>query len=268
MEKERLFTIGQFADLHQINKKTLMWYDEIGLFKPAKIEDNGYRYYTYYQSGKLETMRELEMSIAEIKSFLEDRCAETYIQLLGRKADELTMKIRRMKRIQRNLRNQERVFSDLLKKDLSSIEIVKKKEEWLYVISADKGSTLEQDIEQVIASVKKHKFSTLHDTAYGSLISVSHLQEAEYDWYDGLFMKASAGAVKEELHKKPEGTYLQAYHVGAWEGLPGKYKEILKYAEDNLLSLYGYSYEMGVNDMLTEKMDDYITQIEIPVRCE
>ena len=30
-EKAALFTIGQFAALHEINKKTLMWYDEIGL---------------------------------------------------------------------------------------------------------------------------------------------------------------------------------------------------------------------------------------------
>ena len=27
-EKAALFTIGQFAALHEINKKTLMWYDE------------------------------------------------------------------------------------------------------------------------------------------------------------------------------------------------------------------------------------------------
>ena len=41
-EKPKLFTIGQFAALHGINKKTLMWYDEIGLFKPAFIhEENG-----------------------------------------------------------------------------------------------------------------------------------------------------------------------------------------------------------------------------------
>ena len=48
-EKPKLFTIGQFAALHGINKKTLMWYDEIGLFKPAFIhEENGYRLYSYY----------------------------------------------------------------------------------------------------------------------------------------------------------------------------------------------------------------------------
>lgn len=45
---DRLFSIGQFARLHEVNKKTLMWYDEIGLLKPAVTKPNGYRYYTYH----------------------------------------------------------------------------------------------------------------------------------------------------------------------------------------------------------------------------
>ena len=36
-KNNRLLTIGQFAAMHGINKKTLMWYDEIGLFNPAII---------------------------------------------------------------------------------------------------------------------------------------------------------------------------------------------------------------------------------------
>lgn len=42
-DMNKLFTIGQFAKLHEINKKTLMWYDEIGILKPAVIRENGYR---------------------------------------------------------------------------------------------------------------------------------------------------------------------------------------------------------------------------------
>ena len=33
-EKNKQLTIGQFAAMHGINKKTLMWYDEIGLLSP------------------------------------------------------------------------------------------------------------------------------------------------------------------------------------------------------------------------------------------
>ena len=40
-EHNKLFTIGQFAAIHGVTKKTLMWYDEIGLLKPAVIGENG-----------------------------------------------------------------------------------------------------------------------------------------------------------------------------------------------------------------------------------
>lgn len=72
-EKSKMLTIGQFASLHGINKKTLMWYDEIGLFAPAFISpENGYRYYNYYQSPVLETillLRELDVPLNDIQAF-------------------------------------------------------------------------------------------------------------------------------------------------------------------------------------------------------
>lgn len=78
-KKDKLLTIGQFAAMHGINKKTLMWYDEIGLFKPTVINpENGYRCYNYHQSPILETillLRELDVSINEIQDFMKNRSA-------------------------------------------------------------------------------------------------------------------------------------------------------------------------------------------------
>ena len=73
-DTHKLFTIGQFAKLHEINKKTLMWYDEIGILKPAVVKENGYRYYSFHQSSLLETilmLRELNVSIPEIQTILD-----------------------------------------------------------------------------------------------------------------------------------------------------------------------------------------------------
>ena len=84
-EKLGLFTIGQFAAIHGINKKTLMWYDETGIFKPAVIRENGYRYYTHVQSSTLEAilmLRKLDVSIGRIREFLEHRSAEGLQALL------------------------------------------------------------------------------------------------------------------------------------------------------------------------------------------
>ena len=88
-KKDKLLTIGQFAAMHGINKKTLMWYDEIGLFKPAVINpENGYRCYNYHQSPVLETillLRELEVPINEVQNFMKNRSAQNLKNLLDEK---------------------------------------------------------------------------------------------------------------------------------------------------------------------------------------
>ena len=88
-QRDKLLTIGQFAAMHGINKKTLMWYDEIGLFKPAAINpENGYRCYSYHQSPILETillLRELNVSLDEIREFMKNHSAPSLKCLLEEK---------------------------------------------------------------------------------------------------------------------------------------------------------------------------------------
>ena len=101
--KEKLLTIGQFAALHGINKKTLMWYDETGLFKPAaKNAENGYRYYSYRQSPLLETillLRELNVSVAEIQKFIKMRSAESLKNLLEKKIKDVDAQLMHLQAI-------------------------------------------------------------------------------------------------------------------------------------------------------------------------
>jgi DNA-binding transcriptional MerR regulator len=46
-----MFAIGEFARLAQVTVKTLRYYDEAGLLKPAHVDpDSGYRRYNVIQS--------------------------------------------------------------------------------------------------------------------------------------------------------------------------------------------------------------------------
>ena len=93
--------------MHGINKKTLMWYDETGLFRPAAIHpENGYRYYSYHQSSILETillLRELGVSIGEIQSFMQNRSAASLEQLLQEKIDELDRTLAHLRSVRKTL---------------------------------------------------------------------------------------------------------------------------------------------------------------------
>lgn len=268
-EKNILFTIGQFAALHEINKKTLMWYDEIGLLKPACIKENGYRYYSYQQSSTLETilmLRELNVSLDEIKQFMENRTMDTFDCLLQEKITELDKTITHLKSVQKVLMNHKRDMETIRSLDLSSISLIEKQSRYLVAVHVGENLPFEQEVERVIAETKKYQLRRLHDASYGAMIPVESLYQGRFDEYSTLYIEMPYPVSKKGLHLQPAGTYLRAFCKGSWDRIPEKYKEILTYAEKQGLSLCGYSYENGINELVIDNIEEYITQIEIPVK--
>ncbi len=50
------FPIGDMAKMHDISRQTLTYYDRIGLFKPHRVDTNGYR---YYHANQIPLLREI-----------------------------------------------------------------------------------------------------------------------------------------------------------------------------------------------------------------
>lgn len=266
--KTKLFTIGQFAALHEINKKTLMWYDEVGLFKPAVLGENNYRYYTYHQSSVLETilmLRELGVSINEITEFMKNRSADALNTLLKEKIREVDKKILHMKAVRKTLEARQAETSALLTLNLSEISIVEQEEKYLAIIHTDADMPLEKEIEAVVAETKKYHLNRLYDASYGSMLSAESLYAGDLENYSALFIEIPGSKEDCGLHVRPKGKYLRAYCKGSWDKLPEKYKEILSYAKNHGLTLMGHAYETGVNESMIDSMEEYITQIDIPV---
>lgn len=265
-KKLRLMTIGQFATLHQINKKTLMWYDEIGLFKPAVVKENGYRYYTYLQSDKLETilmLRDLNISIPEIQDFFSNRSAESLAALLDEKVTELDQRITQLKGIRKALLRHKSNITDLFQLDIHEISLVQKEEEALAFIEISPETSFDEVIPLMAEEARKYSVYRLHDASYGSLISVDSLKEKEYEAYYGFYMRIPQGLHSKDALMRPAGMYLRAYCKGDWDKLPKRYEEIFAYAEKNAIKLCGNSYEEGVNEIVINQFEEYITKIEI-----
>lgn len=192
-KQDKLLTIGQFAALHGINKKTLMWYDETGLFKPAAINpENGYRCYTYRQSPILETillLRELDVSINEIRQFMENRSAGNMKCLLDEKIAELDQNILHLQAIRKTLCNHRQNMETLLHMDLREISIVDKEERCLVTVDIDKDVTFEKEVEMITAETARYRLGRLHDASYGSMIPVGSLRDGSFDNYTKLFIE-------------------------------------------------------------------------------
>lgn len=68
-----IYTINRLAKLSGVSTRTLRYYDEIGLLKPERNPDNGYRTYAEHQIDLLQQIlfyRELGFSLDEIKKIL------------------------------------------------------------------------------------------------------------------------------------------------------------------------------------------------------
>ena len=48
------YSIQQLARLSGLTARTLRWYDQIGLLKPARVAESGYRYYGPAQVDRLQ----------------------------------------------------------------------------------------------------------------------------------------------------------------------------------------------------------------------
>ena len=192
-KKGKLLTIGQFAALHGINKKTLMWYDEIGLFHPAAIDPaNGYRYYSYHQSSILETillLRELNVSTEEIRIFMQNRSAASMEQLLREKIEDLDREIAHLKAVRKTMSFHCQNMQTLQTMDLSQISLIEKKERCLVTVDIEKDTPFDKLVEMIIDETKKYQLRRLHDASYGPKIAVNTLRRANYDEYSRRFIE-------------------------------------------------------------------------------
>ena len=69
------YTVKRMAELSGVSIRTLRYYDEVGLLRPARVGVNGYRYYQRPQLLRLQQIlfyRELGLPLKEIERVLSD----------------------------------------------------------------------------------------------------------------------------------------------------------------------------------------------------
>lgn len=262
-------TVSQFAKLHNVNKRTLHYYDEIGIFSPDYKGDNGYRYYDYMQGVDFEyikMLKELNMGLDEIKRYIDNPNEEDFKEIAEVKIKEINQEIKLLNR-------RKEVLEDKLQK-LSKCDEVRNKN-YIKVVECEEEKFFytpfkfeDDDLKQLISHIKDVWTVDEYCKGIGSFISVDKIQRGEFEEYDGLFIEMLDDMESKNTKNtiiKPKGKYICAYHMGDWDTLPDFYDEIVKYAEENNLTLVGYSFEIGMNDFAISDMEDYITQIMIRV---
>lgn len=69
------YSIQELSRLSGVTTRTLRWYDQIGLLKPSRVAESGYRYYGRAEVDRLQDIlyyRALGVGLAQIKECLDD----------------------------------------------------------------------------------------------------------------------------------------------------------------------------------------------------
>lgn len=258
-------TTAQFAKLHEVNKRTLHYYDEIGLFCPLTKAENGYRYYDISQSIDFEYIRmlkEMKMSIEEIKEYQKEPTPDNFLKIVNAKEQELNKEIQKLRNMKKMLQEKKKkiVFCETLQE--REIRVEKCEEEKILSIPYDFE---EDNLSTVFAYLKdKWKIEQIR-MGIGSFISLDKVYDLNFDKYDGLYTIALDNKSTVDSISKPKGKYLCGYQKGSWDKLADMYERMLDYAKKHNLVLTGYAYEIGLNDFVISNVDDYITKIMIRI---
>ena len=106
------YTIGEAAKKLQVSTRTLRFYEEKDLVRPAYTEENGYRFYSEEQIRQIELilfLKELGFSLRQIKMLIQDEHGNQSVELLlkeqyqenQRKIDKLSKKQRKIEHLQK-----------------------------------------------------------------------------------------------------------------------------------------------------------------------
>ena len=178
--KNYLYSSGEFAKLTGVNKRTLHYYNEIGLFRPEIIGENGYHYYTCFQFTELElilTLRKIGLSIDEIKDYSSRPSDESFTEMMTKKKKLIDESIEQLLSAQAFLEQKAERLKIGMYSQHGTIERCTLPERKIIFSSPISGEYDEDDFSIAAEfSLRLKKLFHLYDN-FGSCISIEDIQK-------------------------------------------------------------------------------------------
>lgn len=267
-------TIKEFAKLRGVTCETLRHYDRIGLLKPAYVDPNtGYRYYSILQYEKLGTIKELRqlgMSLKEIKQYFNNRNVNKSLEFLIKRHTELEKKLMDLKvlddTISQKIQFLKRVINEVKTKEITikefeAREIITFNEKIQNNLELSYGFLqLENSLEEVAPILASNRF--------GIIISKSSLKSQNFDYIDGVFVfnRGKTKIDNKYIKKIPKGNYACIYYQGKIQDRINSIKELINYIHKNNYKISGDAFQIIQIDIsVTDAFNEESFEIQIPI---
>lgn len=266
-----MIKIGDFSRLSRVSIKTLRYYDEVGLLKPARVDRfTGYRYYAFDQLGRLNRIlafKDLGFSLDQIARLLDEDLPAAQIRgMLRMKQAEIQDRMQeereRLGRVEARLRQIEQ------EGEMSKHEVVIKQVEPQLAAGVRDVVPAYSDIRQLYDEVFAHLGRHGADGLVAAIWHDEEHKERDVDAEAVVFLKdrvPESGRVK--VRELPAATMASAVHHGAYETLDRAYAAVVQWIEANGYRIVGSPRELYLHCPPPIRQDDesYVTEIQFPV---
>ncbi|MGH4138324.1 MerR family transcriptional regulator [Clostridium sp.] len=268
-EKTTLYKIGLFSQMNKVTIKALRYYDEIGILKPALIEEfTGYRYYSSEQLPILHeilALRQMGFSLNEIEKVQNRVSVETILSNkkteLLRKIAEYTMKLSQVEHYLSNKNESLKynvILKDLPEVIVASMRVTMPDYNYLFDIVPPMGREMER--LDCICAIPEYCFNIYHDGEYKEKDIDVEVCEAVTE------MKEDSDMIKFKKIAKVEAAAC-VLHKGSYSDLPKAYAALLKWIEENGFELIDNPRESYIDGIWNkDSIDDWLTEIQFPVK--
>lgn len=274
-EERNYFTAGEMANLFGISKQALLYYDKIHLLSPDFISENGYRHYSVEQFLALEiivNMRSLNISLSDIRHYLEHRSKQNFMDILAKKEAECQKIIKENERICHSLQRINNNLSEHSSLPLEQITVCWREQRMLRMTKLYKND----DGKSRIAKFARHSQLIAHNRGFiekhaGWIVGQQNFfQLKNINTSQGFFSFSNpvANHVKIPKTPLPTGLYLEIYFQGPfYRQARNLQKKISNFMEINNFICCSDIYIMPIeNHWLTKSSDDYINLLFLQVK--
>ncbi|MEC6748729.1 MerR family transcriptional regulator [Marinilactibacillus sp. XAAS-LB27] len=271
MKEKYYLTTGQFANLVGVPKDTLFYYDKIGIFSPEMKKENGYRYYSFYQSEVFEAIRLLKtlgISLSEVKNYMKHKSPENLVVLLETEKKVLKKKISELQSMEELLNKRISSTTEAIEKDLNQVGIEYMTTTFLFATKA--GSVVDDDI--LLESIQSHfkslrsiKKQTVFSQSIGWTLHSEKIMKKNYEIYDSIYTTMSDEKYSNFI--KEAGNYIVLYHNNVQADLSVSYQKILTYIEENQIEIEGYFFEETLlDDLSVNGYEEFVVKISVRIK--
>lgn len=252
MRREHYLSISEFAEFCKVNRKALIFYDNIGLFKPALVKPNGYRYYAHWQIEQISVIRmlsDLGIPLEKIKLYLQCCEPQQALQLLHKQNQMIEEKIEALRDAQEMLRTRIRLITEGYAAE-NTFQVVEQKAVLLYMSEPYRCDIREMQDElwnRFNAMCEKERIPFFYPLSY--LVSKEDLESGSYYMVSHMYYRIENARKANGV--MPAGCYLIGYGNYHYGDSCLLYQKMCDYAVRNNLEIGGNAYEEYILDELT-----------------